>query len=212
MHPGKLAILLSALLLAITTPAFAAKAKTTSTSTTTATVALTASESEDLTFMREEEKLARDTYHVLYQKYGLSVFSNIESSEQSHMDALLKLLEAYKLPDPAASTSIGVFKDPELQALYDALIAWGNKSALDALLVGGAIEETDMEDIKAAMLRTTKADILKAYDNLICGSRNHLRAFAASVESMTGKPYKAQVLEQEEVDAIIDSPKERCGT
>ncbi|MDP2030099.1 MAG: DUF2202 domain-containing protein [Thiobacillus sp.] len=52
----------------------------------------------DLLFMREEEKLARDVYLTLYETWGLAVFSNIASSEQSHMDALLKLLRTYRCP------------------------------------------------------------------------------------------------------------------
>lgn len=205
MYAPKLTLALATLLLALTAPVHAAKpaAKT--------VTALTAEETADLTFMREEEKLARDTYHTLYEKYGLQVFANIESSEQSHMDALLLKLESYGLPDPAAGNLIGEFTDHELQDLYDTLIAMGSRSDLDGVLVGGLIEETDMEDIKAAMDRTQNADILNTYDNLMCGSRNHLRAFAANYEAMTGRDYKAQVLEQTEVDEILAGELENCG-
>jgi hypothetical protein len=177
--------------------------------------ALTSAETADLLFMREEEKLARDTYHTLYElyeAYGLTVFSNIESSEQSHMDAILKLLIKYGLPDPAAGKAIGEFTDHELQALYDLLIEKGVKSPLDALQVGGIIEETDMEDIKAAMERSTHLDIDSTYDNLLCGSRNHLRAFAANIVAMTGQAYTALVLPQWEVDQILANEMENCGT
>jgi hypothetical protein len=37
------------------------------------------------------------------------------------------------------------------------------------------------------------------------GSRNHLRAFVALIEDATGEDYEAQLLEQDEVDAIADS-------
>jgi len=60
-----------------------------------ATLPLSADEEADLLFMREEEKLARDTYltfHEFYEALDLSVFSNIASSEQMHMNAMLKLL------------------------------------------------------------------------------------------------------------------------
>jgi hypothetical protein len=36
--------------------------------------------------MREEEKLARDVYIALYEKWGLRTFLNIAESEQQHMD------------------------------------------------------------------------------------------------------------------------------
>lgn len=181
-----------------------------------ASAALSADEQADLLFMREEEKLARDTYltfYALYESSGLdlSVFSNIASSEQSHMDAILRLLKKYKLPDPAAGNEIGEFTDEELQDLYDSLIAAGKESLLAALKVGGLIEETDMEDIKAAIERSGKADIDAVYESLLCGSRNHLRSFAQNIEALTQDPYMAQLLEQEEVDEILESPMEKCG-
>ena len=181
-----------------------------------ASAALSADEQADLLFMREEEKLARDTYltfYALYESSGLdlSVFSNIASSEQSHMDAILRLLKKYKLPDPAAGNEIGEFTDEELQDLYDFLIAAGKESPLAALKVGGLIEETDMEDIKAAIERSGKADIDAVYESLLCGSRNHLRSFARNIEALTQDPYVAQLLEQEEVDEILESPMEKCG-
>ena len=181
-----------------------------------ASAALSADEQADLLFMREEEKLARDTYltfYALYESSGLdlSVFSNIASSEQSHMDAILRLLKKYKLPDPAAGNEIGEFTDEELQDLYDSLIAAGKESLLAALKVGGLIEETDMEDIKVAIERSGKADIDAVYESLLCGSRNHLRSFARNIEALTQDPYMAQLLEQEEVDEILESPMEKCG-
>jgi len=168
-------------------------------------------EQTDLLFMREEEKLARDVYLTLYETWRLAVFSNIASSEQSHMDALLKLLRMYRLPDPAAGNAIGEFTNPALQSLYDTLMAKGRLSALDALQVGGIIEETDMRDLAGAIDRSDNADLDATYENLMCGSRNHLRAFAHNLESMTGQPYAAQVISQDEVDAILNSPMEQCG-
>ena len=168
-------------------------------------------ENADLLYMREEEKVARDVYLTLYDAWGLAVFSNIASSEQSHMDAMLKLLRAYRLSDPAAGNAIGEFSNSNLQSLYDTLMDKGRLSALDAIQVGGIIEETDIHDIVEAMERSDNADIDATYENLLCGSRNHLRAFARNLESMTSLPYTAQVIPQDEVDAILASPLEQCG-
>ena len=181
-----------------------------------ASAALSADEQADLLFMREEEKLARDTYltfYALYESSGLdlSVFSNIASSEQMHMNALLKLLKKYDLADPAAGNDIGEFTNTALQSLYATLIGAGMVGPLEALKVGGLIEEKDMHDIQEAIDRSQKADIDAVYESLLCGSRNHLRAFAQNIEFLIGLPYTAQVLSQEEVDEILDSPMERCG-
>jgi hypothetical protein len=185
------------------TPAYAA--------VKTQSVSLTAAEKEDLVYMREEEKLARDTYLTLYEKWELDVFSNIANSEQSHMEAILRLINKYRLTDPAASTAVGEYHDTRLQALYNELITDGNTASLAALKVGARIEEVDMRDINASIARTNRTDIRKVYNNLLCGSRNHLRAFTSKIVADTGMPYVAQVLEQYEVDTIINSPKETCG-
>jgi len=175
------------------------------------TLALSEAEKTDLTFMREEEKLARDTYLTLFALWNLPVLSNIASAEQTHMDALLTLLKNYNLPDPAASTGTGEFTNTDLQTLYKTLIAKGELSSLDALKVGGIIEEKDMHDIKDAIVRSQKEDIDATYENLLCGSRNHLRSFAKNIETVTGAPYVAQILPQTEVDEILQSPMEKCG-
>jgi hypothetical protein len=46
-------------------------------------------EAKSLIHMREEEKLARDVYIAMFNKYGLRIFENISSSEQTHTDAIV---------------------------------------------------------------------------------------------------------------------------
>jgi hypothetical protein len=171
----------------------------------TSTATLTAGEKADLTFMREEEKLARDVYLTLYDVWGTTVFANIATSEQQHMDAILSLLITYKLPDPTVGKMVGEFVNVELQALYNTLIERGKRSALDALLVGGIIEETDIVDLNAAIATARPSNIDKVYTNLLNGSYNHLRAFASNIQALTGQPYQAQVVSQEIVDSILNS-------
>jgi hypothetical protein len=81
----------------------------------------------------------------------------------------------------------------------------------DALAVGCLIEETDIRDIndKKAQVED-EPDIVLVYDNLLCGSRNHLRAFNSTLLQQ-GVTYVPQVLTQTEWDAIALSPHESCG-
>jgi hypothetical protein len=169
----------------------------------TTTVSLTTQEKSDLLFMREEEKLARDVYLTLYEAWQRPVFASIATSEQQHMDSILGLLNTYKLPDPSAGKRVGEFVNAELQALYDALVARGRQSVLDALQVGGIIEETDIEDLTAAMDTARIRNLDNVYANLLNGSYNHLRAFAGQISALTGQPYAAQVVPQATVDAIL---------
>jgi hypothetical protein len=154
--------------------------------TTFSTQPLSAEEATHLLYIREEEKLARDVYQVLYSKWNVRIFSNIASSEQRHFDAVGTLISRYKLTDPAQATA-GVFTNPDLQALYSQLIAQGSISLLDALQVGVKIEETDIDDLKAAIDVTNNKDVLTVYGNLLNGSLNHLAAFSSHFETLSSK-------------------------
>jgi len=179
---------------------------------------LTDEEVAGLLFMREEEELARDLYLDIYDaKDGrLNTFKNIsDNAETKHAEAIRVLLETYGIDDPSTG-SRNTYNDPELQELYDQLlnIAVGSDD-LAALRVGALVEETDIRDINThkSHVSSNHQDIISTYDNLLCGSRNHLRSFTQQIENLTGQPYVTQVAELDaEVQAILNSEKERCGT
>lgn len=165
---------------------------------------------QDVTFLREEEKLARDVYITLYNKWKLPIFDNISKAEQRHMDRMGSLLESYKLPDPIKNDKVGVFKNKKLATLYRKLVARASKSEVSALQVGATIEDLDLRDILAMKARTTNTKALEAFEVLECGSRNHLRAFTRQLKAK-GASYKPQYLSSAQVDAIITGNHERCG-
>lgn len=142
---------------------------------------LSPEEYASLIFMREEEKVARDVYIVLYQRWGNRIFSNISRSEETHMSAILALLDRYSIPDPVGSNTVGVFTNADLQQLYDQLVARGSTSLIEALRVGVLIEETDITDLTSALSVVDNRDIIFVYSNLLSGSQNHLTAFTRNL-------------------------------
>lgn len=138
--------------------------------------ALTANEASSILFMKQEEKLARDVYIALHAKWGAVVFKNIAASEQQHMNAVDGLIVRYRLKDNTPANP-GEFTYPELQELYDALVADGETSLKDSLEVGVTIEEVDIEDLRAALSATREKPIKNVFGNLLNGSLNHLAAF-----------------------------------
>lgn len=172
---------------------------TSSTATQTSNI-----ESEGILYMAEEEKLARDVYGYLYDLWGLTIFKNIQSAEQNHMDQVLNLVAKYNLSLPSTYDKVGVFSDPHLQELYNTLIEKGSKSIVDALSVGALIEETDIADLKAYMNMTDNNEIKTVYSNLMQGSENHLRAFVSQLSSR-GVNYTPSVITLDEYNAIIGS-------
>ena len=171
---------------------------------------LTAAEVEGLLYMREEEKLARDVYLALYDTWQQPTFQNIASAEQTHMDAIETLLERYDLDDPTAGKDYGEFTNPDLQSLYDQLAAEGNQSLEAALRVGAAIEEIDILDLEKHLTETEREDIQLVYENLLRGSRNHLRAFVSTLQRQ-GATYEPQYMSLAAYDAILSSGVETGG-
>jgi hypothetical protein len=175
---------------------------------TAAQSSLSQTDIDGLVFMREEEKLARDVYVALYKKWNIRAFDNISQSESTHMAAVKSILDAYDIVDPVGTNDYGVFANQTLQGLYTTLVAQGSTSALDALMVGAEIEDLDIKDLQRYVAQTTNPDIVRVYQNLMKGSRNHLRTFVGLVQAQGGT-YEARHLTQEEVDAIVNSPRER---
>ena len=165
---------------------------------------LSAEETAALLYMREEEKLAHDVYVALFDLWGIPTFQNISQSEQIHTDAVKALLERYGLTDPAFGET-GIFANPDLQELYTALVARGSQSEADALKVGAAIEEIDIQDLENHLAQTDQADIQQVYENLLKGSGNHLRAFVSVLYARTGETYSPQYLSVEAYQAIVGS-------
>ena len=143
--------------------------------------ALTSAEQEGLIHMREEEKLARDVYLTMAERWNTPVFSNIARSESVHMGALGNQIQQHGLLDPVTDDSIGAFTNPKFTQLYEELVAAGSVSIEGAYEVGRQIEILDIEDLDAALEGTQNETLRRIYQNLRRGSENHLRAFSANL-------------------------------
>ena len=161
-------------------------------------------EIEALSFMVEEEKVARDVYNALYEIWGIPAFTNIAKAEQRHMDAIISLINKYGLENPVDGLEIGIFVNQDLQTLYNNLIDSGQESQEQALLVGATIEDVDIFDLLNELQVVDNEDITKVFENLLKGSQNHLRAFNSLLVMYGYVPYMASnFLTQEEIDEIL---------
>jgi len=216
-------IMIASLLLpaAVCPPAMAARGGSPSPDTQ-----LDEGEKTHLIFMREEEKLARDVYITLGAIYpDVAAFANIDASEQNHTDAMLDKLNQFDIADPSTDDTVGAFTGEDygwyFLEKYAELVDRGSADLLEALYVGAFIEELDMNDIvncpdvivatdngidtgECGLLYTDNKSIIRSYNNLLDGSKNHLRAYVRNIESIIGYGnYESQVLTQEEVDEIL---------
>lgn len=168
---------------------------------------LTQTDLEALLFMLEEEKLARDTYQFLDDTWSINQFSNIKSSEQKHINLVESLLKEFNID--YTILPYGEFQNQDLQALYNQFIIKGKINKENALQIGATIEDLDIVDLENNLNATTNASIIEVFENLQCGSRNHLRSFVSSIEK-SGDTYTPQFLTITEYNLIVNNSHEQC--
>ena len=145
---------------------------------------LTDEQKDELFYIYQEEKVARDAYITLGKKYtSENTFRSIQKSEQRHIDSARGLCEKYGIDISGVDEgSVGNFVIDVLQELYDTVISEGEKSLLDALTMGELIEVTDIEDLRKAIEDMGMPDdVVRVYENLREGSYNHLESFQVAI-------------------------------
>ncbi len=141
---------------------------------------------KNLTYMREEERMARDLYRALADVHGTdTAFARIANAEQQHFDAIGRLLARYGIDDPSAGKDAGKYADADLQAAYDRLLAQGKESLEKAYQAGIEVERTDIADLDKVIAETTATDAKRVFEHLRTGSQHHLDAFTALAEGKT---------------------------
>jgi hypothetical protein len=161
-------------------------------------------EINSLMHLREEEMLAYDVYTFLSGLYDVPIFRNIAKSEMIHTARVKELIDKYELEDPALNHEPGVFRDNGLQELYDVLTEKGKVSYEDAIVVGLTIEDLDIYDLEMALENEVdNEDIVEAYNFLLMGSKNHMKAFFFHAKR-NGLEYIPQYISQEHFLEIVE--------
>jgi len=142
-----------------------------------------------LFFIYQEEKVARDVYIYLGEKYPEeSTFASIQLAEQRHMDSAQSLCEKYGIDTSIideGESDYGYFEVPYLQDLYTKCLELSGSTLQDALAVGVLVEETDIGTLTETIegeLGEMPADVISTYETLREGSYNHLESFNARLE------------------------------
>ncbi len=173
---------------------------------------LSEEEQQDLQYMLEEEKLARDVYVALSEKWDHPAFKNISASEDRHFASVKLVAEKHNLqiPQNVVKDQTGKFDNKELQALYTELVNTGSQSLIAALQVGAKIEELDIKDLEAAMARTQNEQLTGLYTRLQSASQKHLRSFTQNLKQQ-GVDYTPMVLSQEQYNNILKAAPAKGG-
>ena len=158
--------------------------------------------------MRQGEKLARDVYLKFHDRWAMDIFDRIAGSEQRHMDAIGRVIEAQDMTDPVSEDTPGTYEDPAFEAMYIDLTGAGQDTYVEALKTGAFIEELDIQDLQTCLKDTENEPLVRIFGNLMRGSRNHLRAFVSAL-AQEGQTYVPQLLTADQYDDIVNGPHER---
>ena len=112
--------------------------------------------------------------------------------------------------DPSAQVPVFFMANGVLSAISDnVFVATVYVNEVYAALEAGAIiEEVDIVDLEEYLARTTADDITRVYENLLRGSRNHLRAFVSRLEAL-GVDRTPYVMSVADYESILESGTER---
>ncbi len=156
-------------------------------------------EKEALIYMWNEEKMAKDLYYSLYEKYQQyfvsNTFKNIaERSETTHQELMEILLDKYQLSiddqpyDPNRDLENdyprGEYSLQDIKDLYEDLLTQGSQSLEEALKVGCIVEVVDVEDLNEEIAKIDNQDLILAFENLRQGSYNHYWAFDNALKTI----------------------------
>lgn len=116
-----------------------------------------------LTYAMQDENLARAEYDLILNDFGsVRPFTNILRAEETHVEALLPLFEAYGVavpPDEGASNASAV------ASLTEAYQAGVNAEVNNIAMYEIFLEQSLPDDVRAV------------FESLLRASENHLRAF-----------------------------------
>ena len=123
---------------------------------------------EMLLYAIEDELRAKAEYEMIMDTYDVTKsFSNIANSEQTHINMLLPLLEAYDV-------------DYDVEEILDHIIEIN--SLLEAYEVGVIAEIANIAMYDLFLSYDIPEDLIRAFTALRDGSYNHLAAFEKGVE------------------------------
>lgn len=160
---------------------------------------LTSKQKYSLSYMWNEEKLAKYLYLEASQIYDLDIFKNISTNcEERHVNIIEDIIEWYDLditdiPDYFRKYSkkelnklnTGTFAIPELQNLYNSLYTQVNNNKIDALKVGCEVEVKDIDDLKKYLLFSDGNKVLEdAFFILLQDSYKHYWMFDGKLKDL----------------------------
>ncbi|MFA5358953.1 MAG: DUF2202 domain-containing protein [Patescibacteria group bacterium] len=167
-------------------------------------------EKTGLVYLAGEEKMLRDFFAKMAEKYREKPFGYLATAESGHVAAVKILLEKYELADQAGmDLPTGEFADKKIKEFFDKQTVAGEASGEAALVAGLEMIEFNIKDIEQFTFSTARPDLRQSYNLLAQVARNHLRELWKSLPEKEGElKYKPKYISEEQFKSIVDSATE----
>lgn len=125
-----------------------------------------------LTYAIQDEYLARSEYEAIMSKFSVTrPFSNIMRSEETHIDLLIPLFDAYNIDVPVDDSSEHLIIPSTLAETYE---------------IGVEAEINNIAMYEKFLAEDLPDDIREVFEKLMNASENHLKAFSRNADSSRG--------------------------
>ena len=163
-------------------------------------------ETADINYLQEAEKVQRDIYAFFTQKFQtIPLFSQMAQEANASMTADDVILERYGLPNPELQAP-GAFNNKKLQVLYNTVTGEGS-SAVNALKASATSEDLHIADLTAAIGRTDNDDLKFIYNEQLLLSRNNMRGIIQWIAAFEPSyQYSPTYITRDYYNGIINSP------
>lgn len=169
--------------------------------------ALNESETADIVYLQEAEKLESDLNSALFlQHHDITIFANISAATKVAMNADNVILQRYGIPNPE-NAAPGVFANAKLQDMYNKGVNAGLSGGPEALEASALEEDLHISDLSAALTRTDNADVSYIYRNELVLSKNNLRGLSQWLTAY-GRTYTPVYISQDYYNQIVSTPME----
>jgi len=172
------------------------------------TLSLEPSETSMLAYLREEQKYLRDFHLATAECYPESMSIDPAEDARLNMAEIKTMLDYYGVDDPVTDDSPFAPFAPNSNFLTEDLnnglwLCWIINP--NAMIFSAYVEEMSIRDLQQAIEGTDEQRLIEAYASILEDSYVHLLLIATAIIDDQALPsyYEAQLLSQEEVDAIL---------
>ena len=130
-----------------------------------------------LQYLLQEEKLMRDVFENLFERYDINAFKKAADTADDHFKKLMKLLADHGVHIDILDTP-GIYTSAIFEKLYTDAVEAGSKSLNEVLRVGRELESINILDLKHRDVYKAEKCVRDVLDSFIADADRRFKSFA----------------------------------